>query len=338
MGAALVIIVAVLDVAAPWPLKIVVDNVLDHATTDKDDPVLQFFGADKLDNTGLIVFALGLLLAVTALSALAGYGSSRILGSVGEKVSASIRERVFKHLQRMSLAFHDRQRLGDLLTRTTTDVDYVQTLLVSVLSVFIPNVTILIFIAGICFLVDPAFALISLAVAPALFLVVLFYRRRIKAASKRARAKDSEIASAVSETFASVRVMQAYTSEGHHGDNFDARNTARMQAGLDTVRLQSTLSPLVDVIMGVGTALVLGVGILRVMEGTMSLGLLLVFLAYLKSLYAPMKALAKLTTVVSRGHASAERLHELLSTEPKILDRPNASELVGVRGAIELRV
>ncbi|MBS1674150.1 MAG: ABC transporter ATP-binding protein [Actinobacteria bacterium] len=336
IGALLVIAVAVLDVAAPWPLKVVVDNVL-SPDPEKSDPLLQLLGVDDLDQTGLIIFAIGALLLLTAMSGLATYGSSRILGSVGERVSATIRERVFTHLQRMSLSFHDKQRLGDLLTRTTTDVDYVQSLLVSMLSVFVPNVTILLFIAGICFIVDPAFALISLAVAPMLFGVVLFYRRRIKAASRRARAKDSEIASAVSETFGSVRIMQAYTSEARHHREFGRRNTARMKAGLDTVRLQSTLSPLVDVIMGIGTALVLGVGIGRVLAGTMSLGLLLVFLAYLKSLYAPMKALAKLTSVVSRGQASAERLYELLGTDPEIVSRPGALPLAPARGRIELR-
>ncbi|MBS1907668.1 MAG: ABC transporter ATP-binding protein, partial [Actinobacteria bacterium] len=336
-GAVLVVMVAVLDVAAPWPLKVVVDNVLDPKADPDSDPMLVAMGVSNLDRSGLIVFALAALLLLAGLSGLSSYGSSRLLGTVGERVSATLRKRVFTHLQRMSLAFHDRQRLGDLLTRTTTDVDYVQSLLVSALSIFVPNLTILIFIAVICFLVDPMFALISLAVAPLLFGVVVLYRTRIKAASRMARSKDSEIASTVSETFTSVRIMQSYTSEAHHERGFAARNLARMTAGLRLIGLQSTLSPLVDVIMGIGTALVLFVGIHRVLDRSMSLGLLLVFLAYLKSLYAPMKALAKLTTVVSRGQASAERLNELLGTDPEIVDHPGAIALTEVRGAIALR-
>ena len=205
---------------------------------------------------------------------------------------ATIRADVFAHLQRLSLSFHDKQRLGDLVTRTTTDVDYVRSLMVSMLSVLLPNIFILGFITTICMLVDPTFALIGLAVAPLMFVTVLVYRRRIKSASKEARSKDSDIAAAMSETFASVRVMQTYTSETHHEEAFRFRNDGRMVAGLRVIRLQSMFSPLVDVIATLGTVLVLWIGAQRVLDGTMTLGLLLVFIAYLKAMYSPMKSLA----------------------------------------------
>jgi subfamily B ATP-binding cassette protein MsbA len=260
-----------------------------------------------------------------------------VLNGVGERVTAAIRAEVFTHLQRLSLSFHDQQRLGDLLTRTTTDVDYLQGLLISMLSVLVPNVLILGFIAAVCFVVDPVFALIALAVSPLLFATVVVYRRRIKAASRAARGKDSDIASTVTETFSSVRVMQSYTSEARHEAGFRDRNFARMNAGLRVVRLQSALSPLVDVIVALGMVLVLWVGAQRVLGGTMTLGLLLVFLAYLKALYDPMKALAKLTTVVGRGQASAERLREILSTAPAIVDLPAAKPAPRLTGAVEFR-
>jgi subfamily B ATP-binding cassette protein MsbA len=250
---------------------------------------------------------------------------------------ATIRADVFVHLQRLSLSFHDRQRLGDLVTRTTTDVDYVRSLMVSMLSVLLPNIFILGFITTICVLVDPTFALIGLAVAPLMFVTVLVYRRRIKSASKEARSKDSDIAAAMSETFASVRVMQTYTSETHHEEAFRFRNDGRMNAGLRVIRLQSMFSPLVDVIAALGTVLVLWIGAQRVLDGTMTLGLLLVFIAYLKAMYSPMKSLAKLTTVISRGQASAERIQEILDTAPAIADEPDAVPAPRLTGGVELR-
>lgn len=336
-GVFLIVFVAVMDVAVPWPLKVIVDDVLKMSPSGTTDEILVRFGVAEVPRAQLLWLALAALLGITLVNSAAAYFGSRVLNGVGERVTAAIRADVFTHLQRLSLSFHDRQRLGDLITRTTTDVDYVQGLLISLLSVLVPNVLILGFITTICLLVDPAFAVIALAVAPLLFTTVLVYRRRIKAASRTARSRDSDITASVSETFSSVRVMQSYNSEAHHESWFRSRNLARMKAGLQVVNLQAALSPLVDVIVAVGTVLVLAVGAQRVLAGTMSLGLLLVFLAYLKSLYDPMKALAKLTTVISRGQASAERLSEILDTVPQILDSPSARPAPTLAGAVELR-
>ncbi len=336
-GALLVIFVAAMEVALPWPMKIIVDDVLQQAGSSGQHGAPSFPGLAGLGPLEVLLLAASALLAMTVLNAGADYLGTRILNGVGEKAMATIRADVFTHLQRLSLSFHDKQRLGDLVTRTTTDVDYVRALMVSILSVLLPNVFILGFIITICVLVDPAFAMIGLAVAPLLFVTVLVYRRRIKRASRAARSKDSDIAAAMSETFSSVRVMQTYTSEARHEEDFRTRNNGRMDVGLRVIRLQSMFSPLVDVIATVGTVLVLWVGAQRVLEGTMTLGLLIVFLAYLKALYAPMKALAKLTTVISRGQASAERIQEILDTAPAITDKPGAMPAPRLAGGVELR-
>jgi ATP-binding cassette, subfamily B, bacterial len=336
-GVVLVVMAAVMQVALPWPLKVIIDNVLKTSDSSGKNGLLQAFGADGLDRLQLLTVALAGLLVFTLVNAGATYLGSRLLNGVGERMTASIRVDVFAHLQRLSLTFHDKQRLGDLVTRTTTDIDYLRAMIISMMAVLVPNVLILGFIATICLVVDPAFALIALAVAPLLFATAVIYRPRVKAASRAARSKDSDIASAMAETFSSVRVMQSSTSEWRHEADFRDRNDARMNAGLRLVRLQSALSPLVDVIVALGTVLVLWAGVRRVLDGTMTLGLLLVFLAYLKALYDPMKELAKLTTVISRGQVSAERLLEILSTAPAIIDHPRARPAPPLKGAVELR-
>lgn len=336
-GALLIILVAALQVALPWPMKIIVDDVLQPLGKSGTETTPELLGLGGLGPLQLLLLAASALLVLTVMNAAADYLGTRLLNGVGEKTMATIRADVFVHLQRLSLSFHDKQRLGDLVTRTTTDVDYVRSLMVSMLSVLLPNVFILGFITTICVLVDPTFALIGLAVAPLMFVTVLVYRRRIKSASREARSKDSDIAAAMSETFASVRVMQTYTSETHHEEAFRVRNDGRMYAGLRVIRLQSMFSPLVDVIATLGTVLVLWVGAQRVLDGSMTLGLLLVFIAYLKAMYAPMKSLAKLTTVISRGQASAERIQEILDTAPAITDTPGAVPAPRLTGRVELR-
>ena len=336
-GALLVIFVAAMQVALPWPMKIIVDDVLQPLGKSGTETTPEFLGLASLGPLQLLLLAASALLVLTVMNSAADYLGTRLLNGVGEKTMATIRADVFVHLQRLSLSFHDKQRLGDLVTRTTTDVDYVRSLMVSMLSVLLPNIFILGFITTICVLVDPTFALIGLAVAPLMFVTVLVYRRRIKSASKEARSRDSDIAAAMSETFASVRVMQTYTSETHHEEAFRFRNDGRMNAGLRVIRLQSMFSPMVDVIATLGTVLVLWIGAQRVLDGTMTLGLLLVFIAYLKAMYAPMKSLAKLTTVISRGQASAERIQEILDTAPAVADQPGAVPAPPLSGEVELR-
>ena len=336
-GAVLVVLAAAMQVALPWPLKVIVDDVLKAPAGAGANGFLQLFGAAGLNGLQLLVAAIACLLFFTLVNAAANYFGARLLNGVGERVMAAIRAEVFTHLQRLSLSFHDKQRLGDLVTRATTDIDYVRAMIISMLAVLVPNFLILGFITMICVVVDPGFALIALAVSPVLFATVVMYRPRIKAASRAARSRDSDIASTMTETFSSVRVMQSSSSEGRHEADFRVRNTARMIAGLRLVRLQSALSPLVDVIVTLGTVVVLWAGVQRVLEGSMTLGLLLVFLAYLKALYDPMKELAKLTTVISRGQVSAERLHEILSTAPAIVDRQGALPAPRLTGAVELR-
>ncbi|WP_445155484.1 ABC transporter transmembrane domain-containing protein [Arthrobacter sp. Hor0625] len=336
-GAALVVLAAALQVALPWPLKIIVDDVLKSPGGASQNEFLRAIGAAGLEPQQLLWVAIAGLLALTVANAAAHYFGARLLNGVGERVMASIRSEVFTHLQRLSLSFHDKQRLGDLVTRATTDIDYVRAMIISMLAVLVPNVLILAFITTICIVVDPGFALIALAVSPVLFATVLLYRPRIKAASRAARKKDSDIASTMTETFSSVRVMQSSSSEARHEADFQDRNAARMTAGLRLVRLQAALSPLVDVIVTLGTVVVLWAGVQRVLDGSMTLGLLLVFLAYLKALYDPMKELSKLTTVMSRGQVSAERLQDVLNTAPAITDPPGTPPAPLLAGAVELR-
>ena len=336
-GAALVVLAAALQVALPWPLKVIVDDVLKTPGAASQNEFLRTFGAAGLQGQQLLLVAIACLLVLTLANAMAHYFGARLLNGVGERVMASIRSEVFTHLQRLSLSFHDKQRLGDLVTRATTDIDYVRAMIISMLAVLVPNILILAFITTICVVVDPGFAMIALAVSPVLFATVLMYRPRIKAASRTARRRDSDIASTMTETFSSVRVMQSSSSEARHEAAFQLRNAARMNAGLRLVRLQAALSPLVDVIVTLGTVVVLWAGVQRVLDGSMTLGLLLVFLAYLKALYDPMKELSKLTTVMSRGQVSAERLQDVLSTAPAITDLPGARPAPRLEGGVELR-
>jgi len=336
VGGALVLVVAAADIATPWPLKVIVDNVL------RGNPLSGVVGDlfESLPGSGedsILTAAVVLLITLVLVNAAADYLSSYVLDGIGQRVMADLRSEVFTHLQRQSLLYHDRQRVGDLMTRITSDVAQVQDMLVTSLSVLIPNVTMLLGIVVVMFVVDPGFALIALSVAPALFVVIFVSTRRIKRASKVARRKESDIASVASETLSAIHVVQAYTTEDRHAQRFREHNVERLRAGLDAVRLQAALTPAIDVITAIGTGIVLWVGAHRVNSGEMSLGLLLVFLAYLSQLYRPMRNLSKLAWVVSRGQAAADRLEEVLSVDVRVVECRHAIAAPPLGGAVELR-
>ena len=336
LGTLFVLLLALTDIATPWPLKFIVDNVLRGRHLSSAWRSILGPAADSSPDV-LLGIAVGAFLVIVGISALADYLSTLLLDGVGERLTADLRDRMFAHLQRLSLRFHDRQRVGDLTTRITSDVGYVEDMLVASLSVLIPNVLVLAGIVVVMFVVDPGFAGIALAVAPFLFWTVLSFRLRIKRASKQARRKDSELASIAQESLSSMRLVQVYTGEPHHIGRFRERNVERLSAGLQAIELQAKLGPVVDVIGGLGTATVLWLGARRVLHHQMTLGLLLVFVSYLSQLYKPMRNLSKLAWVVSRGQASAERIHEVISADERVVERPEAVPAPRLAGALGVR-
>lgn len=332
LGAALVLVGAAADVAKPWPVKIAVDGVLrpaGHAA-----PRLPWGFGDGAD---LLLVAVGLLAVLATLSALVSHATVRFLDGTGERLGADLRAAVFAHLQALDVGFHERSRTGDVVTRATADVDFVQDMLVTFLGVLVPNLAVVVAIAAVCLSVNLRFGALAVSVAPVMLLAVSWFKRRIKAAARAARGKEGALASLLTETFQSARVMQAFTAEALHRDRFDDSNYERLRAGLRTVKLQASLAPTVDVLSAAGTALVLFFGVREVLAGQMTLGTMLVFLAYLNTLYDPVRKFAKATAVISRGVASAERLAQLLDERSAISDMPGATPAPRFIGHIELR-
>jgi subfamily B ATP-binding cassette protein MsbA len=223
------------------------------------------------------------------------------------------------------------------VSRVTLDLDRVQSMLVAIFDTFIPNVVLLVGLAVVMVWIDPGFGLLALTIAPPLFFVTYRYTLRIKHAARRAREADAKIAAHANETLSAVRSVQAFNREDYEDDRFADRNSESLAASLEAVSLRAKFTPIVDIVSLAGTLLVTYVGAKRVIDGTMSLGIFLVFLSYLKSLYKPMRALSKMTYVVSRGTTSAERVQQVLEVEERIPQAETAIVPASPRGEIELR-
>ena len=321
---------ALLALAQPWPLKIIIDHVLKQQPLDV--PGLGFVaGMSRLE---LLNAAVAAYIGVILLGALFDYLGTYLMDSSGQRLVSDVREALFARLQRLSLSFHSSQRTGDLISRVMSDISRVQDMLVQSFSVLVPNVAMLAGMMGLMFWIDWQFTLVALSISPILFLSIYRYTRGIKGASRAARKREGQLAARASEVLSAVRVVQAFTREGYEDERFSKQSSHTLQANLDAIRLQAQFSPLVDVLAGLGTAAVLWFGVHRVLSGDITLGTLLVFMSYVSSLYKPMRQLSKLSYVSSRGVASAERLAEILEAEMDVADTPGAVAVRRVRGAV----
>ena len=333
VGALLEVATTGLAVAQPWPLKVVVDDVLKapghHATVGL--PLLdQLAGSPK----ALLAVAVLMLLVVVGLAALTDYRSTTLMAGTGERLGNDIRESLFEHLQALSLRYHGEHQVGDLASRISGDVDRIQDMMVQTLAILLPNILLIGGMATVMFLVDPVFAAISLVAFP--FLAFAVYRStfQLKQATRRARRLGGEVAAATTETLGAIQVVQAFSLEERSQSRFRNLNRASLAATLEAVRQQARLSPAVDIAAAVSTAIVFWVGANRVLSGTLSLGLLLVFMSYVASLYKPVRNLAKLGYVTSRGIVSAERVQGILAESPDVGDAPHAVVAPTFRGAV----
>ena len=322
LGGLCAVIEVLAGLAQPWPLQIVVDDVLGAGATTR--PV------------GLLVACCFGLIGIVAIAAVTDYWATRLLASTGLHIAADLRESVFSHLNRMSLRFHGEHRVGDLTTRVTGDSDRAQDLVVQSLATLLPNALLMAGMVVVMVMLDPLFALVALATTPALVYVVFTSTRRLKSASRRARKADGEVASATSENLNAIQLVQAFSLEDRQLERFGALTDTSLQAGLEAARYQARFSPAVDMTAVFSTVLVMGFGAMRVMDGTLTVGQLLVFLSYVGSMYKPVKSLAKLSNTFSKGTVSVERIGAILAEAPQIVDRPNATWMPPSRGHIEL--
>jgi ATP-binding cassette subfamily B protein len=309
LASGLILVETLLDLARPWPLKLAVDNAIGGRPLGGPLAML-----DQLGPAGLAAVAAVAGIALVGVGALVGYLVTYLTAATAERVGADLREAVFGRMLGLALPFHDRHRSGDLVTRLTGDVARVEDSMVAWFTVLVPEVLTLAGMVVVVLAVDLTLGLAALAVAPPLAIVVALRRRRIRSAQRVSRDADAALAGEATEVLRNVRVVQAFTREGEAGARFSGRSRGAVRAALAAMDLEARWSPVADLLLAAGGALVLWLGVTAVTGGRMTLGTLLVVLAYLSSLYGPIRALARLARTLARGAASRERILEVLDS------------------------
>lgn len=329
-----VLIEGIADILDPWPIKL----VLDYVIGSKQLPawaarlVNMDFGQSR---PAILSFAAMAVVMIALVGAIAAYTEKYLTTKVGQEVMCDLRHALYHHIQRLSLSFYDRAKVGDLISRVTADVDAIQDFVASALLGIFVSVFTLAGMIVLMFYLNWRFTLIALLVAPILFLEVYSLTRRTKWAARALRKKESEVVSVVAESLSSIRVVKAFAREEYEDQRLDRQSRASMEMALQARRVKARLSPVVDVIVAVGTAIVLWYGARLVMADQLSAGALVVFLLYLGKMYKPMRDLSKMTDTISKAMVGAERIKELIQMEPEVRDLPNARPAPQFQGAIE---
>ena len=322
------------DLLEPWPLKVVLDNVIGSKALPHwmQGYVVTWLGTDK---TATLHFAIAAVITIALVGAVSSYAEKYLTTSVGQWVMHDLRTTLYHHIQRLSLAYHDQKKTGDLISRVTSDIGAVQDFISSALLGMIVNVLTLVGMLGVMFYINWHFTLIALSVVPLLFLVVYSFTRRIKRAAREVRKKEGDVVSVVQESLASIHVIQAFAREDFEVRRFEQESLESVETALRARAMKARLTPLVEIITAAGTCLVLWYGARLVLAGEMTAASLLVFFLYLGKMYKPMRDLSKMTDTLSKTAVGFERIKEVLATERDVKNLPGARKAPPLKGRIE---
>src|SRR6185295_15765800 len=269
-----VVLIGFLELLKPWPLKVVIDNVLGGQP-------LGWAWLGGLGRTELLAFACASLVAVYAMLGVLGVTSNYATIGLGQRMVNDFRSELYAHLQRLSLAFHSQLSVGDLLYRLTSDTFAIQTL---TMNGFFPILTSLVLLVGMMVVtvrLDWILTAIALGVVPLLFLAIAAMTRRITGLAMDARVKESALWAVAQRTMGAIRVIQAFTTEEDEHRRFVRTSSESLAANLRLYTFQTVYAAFVGVLIAAGTAAVLWFGASHVLAGTLSVGEVLVFTTYL---------------------------------------------------------
>jgi ATP-binding cassette, subfamily B, bacterial len=317
---------------APWPLKIIFDHVL----LDKPLPAyLGFLGA--MLPGGKVATLLVISSAIVLIALLRGvfsYSQLYIASRIGYEMVYTLRRELFVHLQQLSLSFHHRSRSGELFAKVISDTNALKDVLANTALTFAADLLLLIGMFAIMFALNWQLTLIALATLPVLSYVLQYLYRKIKASARTQRRKEGRVASRVSEMLSAVSLVQAFGREHYEGERFETESAETLEESIQTARMEAAAVRSVEIISAVGTWAVILLGALQVLKGQMTPGDILIFAAYVASMYKPIRNLAKLAAKFSKAMVSAERIAEILDMEPAIQDDPHAIRARHLKGEI----
>lgn len=317
-ASALMLVASALTLAVPYLIKLAIDDSIAAGKT-----------TELMIQTALLAAA---FLGIYLTSA----GRDYLLAWVGQQVLTTLRAQLFRHLQRLPLGYHDTHIVGVTISRVISDVSVINDLLSQGLVTLVGDFTVLFGIMAVMLTLSLPLALLTFTVIPLMALATWLFARQAQVAFRDTRAKIAAVIGDLAENISGIRVIQAFTQEDASQDRFDQVNAANRDATVGAMTLSFVFLPSVEFLGILATAIVLWFGGMAVVQGTLTLGTVVAFLAYVTRFFQPIQDLSQLYTTMQAAMAGGERVLELLDTPPEIADRPGAVELPPVSGRVEL--
>jgi ATP-binding cassette, subfamily B, bacterial len=321
-GLALSLIGVALNLLKPWPFKIIVDDFLRPNAKPDEDP-----------QTWIPLLCLALVV-IQFLWGVINWATNYILVKVGLQVLLKMRTDLYSHLQRLSLKFHDTRRSADSSFRVAYDSQAIQTIYNKGFTGIFGSVVTLIGTFAIMVRLDWQLTLLSLAIVPLIIIAIYFFAHRIRHQSTSIQEQESAVLAQAQEGLSSIRMVHAFGREQFEVMQFQQQAQQSLQANLRLTLTNVNSALVISTLMVFGTAAMYYVGTLHVLAGTLSLGTLLVFSAYLLMLYQPLESITYTAWAMEGATAGAKRCFEVLDRQDDVVDSPNAVEIESAKGAI----
>ncbi|MGD9694891.1 MAG: ABC transporter ATP-binding protein [Thermoleophilia bacterium] len=284
---------------------------------------------------------LALIFGLFVLVGLVGFVASRrqiFLSSwVGERVLLDLRTDTFRHLMGLELGYHERTPTGRSVSRLTSDIEALEQLVTDGVTSLVVNGLTFIGVVAILFAYDWKLALVTFMIFPALAVGTALYRVYSTRAYRLTRERVADVLSMLQETLSGIRVVQGFGRQQGAAEVFRRVNDEYREANMSTIRLSGVYFPGVELLAGVGTALILWFGGGRVLDGDLTIGVMVAFVGYLSSFFDPIQQLSQLYATFQSAMAALEKIFGVMDTEPALGDAPDAHDLPPIEGAVELR-
>jgi ABC-type multidrug transport system fused ATPase/permease subunit len=315
---AAMMIEALMSVAIPWPLKIIIDDVVGRGTLPTWLHWITFIFPLHSKVAMAAVVAFGFVL-INAIGSLAGYINSYYNENVAQHVANDLRRRIYHHLQHLSLSYYDTHQTGKLLSTITADVSTIQDFASSTLLTILVDAMTICGMLVLMFYLDTGFTLAALAVTPFLLLFVARFKKVMKKATREVRKDQSNMLVILQQGLESIRAVNAFGRHDFEEDKLKQISKETMDAALKARRVKSVLTPVVTVIVSLCIGLVLWRGTDLIVSKTMTVGALTVFIWYMNKFFSPVQDLAKMTSTIAQATVALERIQSILDTKPLIL-------------------
>src|SRR5215210_5126258 len=318
------------SLAQPWPLALILDYVI-GAEPGTGTPPLPVSGQVLL--VGIVAMLVFITAASRGVSAFRRY----LLSRLGQETVFDMRDALYRKVHDLGLDYHGARRTGDTITRVTSDVKEVRSLLVDSVVEVGSSFMILIGMLVVMLWMSPSLTGLALLTVPFLFLAVRRYRQALIERMRVVRAKEGAIASVIQEAITGIRAVKIFAREKDEIGRFRKESKESLNASVDSSLIEAKFSILLGLVGGVGTALVLYFGTRQVLAGTLSVGGLTVFVAYLGLFLSPLWALSRQVNQIGKSLVSGERIIELLSAEPSVKDSPDARPISSLEGGVAFK-